>query len=93
MVSAVLPQVISLLYREEMKEVQKSKEPWSLPTSIFKQRARENDSRAFYDTASVLSSMMEMDWSHTTSKEKFTYFLAREGKVGSPHHQSFGDCL
>jgi hypothetical protein len=29
------------------------REPWSLPTSIFKGRAKEADARAFYDGGAV----------------------------------------
>jgi len=34
-------------------QVAEEREPWSLPGSIFKSRAKEADARAFYDGGAV----------------------------------------
>lgn len=62
-------------------KVEEEKEPWSLAASVFKPRAKECDSRAFFDTQSTLDRMFDADWEHLCEKEKFTTMVARESRV------------
>jgi hypothetical protein len=64
-------------------EVPAEREPWSLPASIFKPRAKESDVRGFHDTAASLGKLFERDWTRACAKEKFTSMLAREHKGNS----------
>lgn len=34
-------------------QLTEAREPWTLPSSIFKSRAKESDARAFYDGGAV----------------------------------------
>eukprot|EP00803_Ostreobium_quekettii_P006066 evm.model.scf_440.5 EVM.evm.TU.scf_440.5 scf_440:34312-38159(-) len=67
----------------EMIEVkpQEEKEPWTLPGSIFKLRARESDAKDFVDTPKVKDNTFERDWARCSQKDKFTSMLARESKA------------
>lgn len=56
------------------------REAWSLPASVFKSRAKECESHAYYDGDSVLDKMFEKDWQRAVGKEKFSSFMARENK-------------
>eukprot|EP00798_Chlamydomonas_sp_ICE-L_P023775 gene23775-9334_t len=57
------------------------RDPWQLPLSIFKARAKEADCRTWHDTDAVETKMFERDWQRATSKEKFTSMLSREHKA------------
>eukprot|EP00879_Flechtneria_rotunda_P024201 GHRR01025649.1.p1 GENE.GHRR01025649.1~~GHRR01025649.1.p1 ORF type:complete len:986 (+),score=357.96 GHRR01025649.1:892-3849(+) len=61
-------------------QVAEEKEPWALPSSIFKPRIKEADAHAFYDGGATLDKMFERDWARACAKEKFTSMLARENK-------------
>eukprot|EP00878_Enallax_costatus_P045018 GHUV01053851.1.p1 GENE.GHUV01053851.1~~GHUV01053851.1.p1 ORF type:complete len:472 (+),score=157.43 GHUV01053851.1:213-1628(+) len=67
---------------EETVAVQlaEEREPWALPSSIFKARVKESDARAFYDGGATVDKMFERDWQRACGKEKFTSMLARENK-------------
>ncbi|GIL66635.1 hypothetical protein Vafri_20126 [Volvox africanus] len=60
---------------------QEEREPWTLPNSIFKNRVKECDARAFYDAHQVEERMFERDWQRACSKEKFTSMMSRENKA------------
>ncbi|KXZ56071.1 hypothetical protein GPECTOR_2g953 [Gonium pectorale] len=60
---------------------QEEREPWTLPSSIFKNRVKECDARAFYDSHQVEERMFERDWQRACSKEKFTSMMSRENKA------------
>lgn len=60
--------------------VVEEREPWTLPMSIFKPRAKESDARTFHDNEQVMEKMFERDWARACGKEKFTSMMARENK-------------
>ncbi|KAG1678758.1 hypothetical protein FOA52_012798 [Chlamydomonas sp. UWO 241] len=66
--------------RAEDVELAPTREPWSLPNSIFKPRTKETDAKAFFDTDACEEKMFEKDWGRATAKEKFTGMLCRENK-------------
>lgn len=67
------------------------REPWTLPMSVFKPRAKESDAKGYLDTDVSEEKMFERDWQRACSKEKFTGMLARENKAnkdGKPDGQA-----
>jgi len=44
---------------------------WRLEDSIFSQRAKECDARAFYDDSRVLQRQLDMDWARVVAKTRF----------------------
>eukprot|EP00198_Chlamydomonas_reinhardtii_P003541 XP_001692877.1 flagellar associated protein [Chlamydomonas reinhardtii] len=64
----------------EVKQ-QEEREPWTLPSSIFKNRVKECDARAFFDSHTVEEKMFERDWQRACAKEKFTSMMSRENKA------------
>ena len=57
------------------------RDAWLLPESIFKARAKEADSKDFWDSDATEAKMFERDWVRACGKEKFSSMLARENKV------------
>jgi hypothetical protein len=55
--------------------------PWRLENSIFAQRAKESDARAFYDNHRVLQRQLGMDWSRVIAKQRFLK-LVKTADVG-----------
>ncbi|KAK9816567.1 hypothetical protein WJX72_002063 [[Myrmecia] bisecta] len=70
--------------REEKLDVkvEEQREPWTLPASVFKPRAKESDARNYTDTAATMDRMFEADWARACEKEKFTSMILRENKTG-----------
>ncbi|KAG2438847.1 hypothetical protein HXX76_005387 [Chlamydomonas incerta] len=62
-------------------KAQEEREPWTLPSSIFKNRVKECDARAFFDSHAVEEKMFERDWQRACAKEKFTSMMSRENKA------------
>lgn len=60
---------------------QEEREPWTLPNSIFKNRVKECDARAFFDSTQTEEKMFERDWQRACGKEKFTSMMSRENKA------------
>ncbi len=47
-------------YEEDISIIpQEEREPWTLPMSVFKPRAKESDAKAYHDNAGVSDSFQE----------------------------------
>ena len=57
-----------------------NRDAWLLPESIFKARAKEADSKDYWDSDSTEAKMFERDWVRACAKEKFSGMLSRENK-------------
>ena len=70
---------VSTTRTEDIKIIHR--DAWLLPESIFKARAKEADSKDYWDSGSTEAKMFERDWVRACAKEKFSGMLSRENKA------------
>ena len=74
---------MDLIARQEKEVIQKEEEviievkKWTLPESIFGPRARESDSRDYYDTDKVNARALDVDWARLLKEERFHKFVQK----------------
>lgn len=57
------------------------KPPWKIHQSVFAQRAKDSDARAFFETEGIQRKACTRDWERMTGKDKFSSAMAREAKA------------
>ena len=62
---------------EEAAPVVVEKHEWQLPESIFGPRAKESDSRTFWDTQKTKARCLETDWARLLKEQRFWKFIEK----------------